>query len=892
MRRRNHLKDNLSDIQGNILRGYRSDFGTYRFYHIRSSHQGRSWLAEILKKKTGAATDFRITTAESWVDPDGNMHRPPYTVNVAFSARGLEKLGLPDSVVKTFPQEFQDGMLQRAVSELGDDPGLPHTRSPKRTKGEEIVDPAHWEVPFLTHQIHVLIMITAKTAQQREEGVSVLTTLEQQFPGVELLKIKLDGEALTGPYKGKEHFGYADGISQPFLEGAEVLYPKGTQSPPYPGQGNPTEINDKQKATWLPIKPGEFLLGYEDELGEVVRSPIHEDLRKNGTYLVLRKLEQDVPAFHAFLKEASAGIWDQATAKQDGNVEELLAAKLMGRWRSGCPLELSPQIDDTELNHMHPDRNNDFRYLEDPDGEKCPLGAHIRRTNPRDQLQAVPRDFKKPKENRYHVNRHRMIRRGMPYGPAVSKPGERGLIFLAMMSSISRQFEFLQQQWIHDGDFLGLDSTDRDPLLGRKSDGKAKVTVPGTKSTFIPGLKQFVTERGGEYFFYPSLTAIRMLAEGKFNPRANFVSEYDSLASISDEEKRAIAQQRLVVQWIQRRPKEMFEDLLNERPILEVPKITSPVEKPSMIIVTKYHHVMEILQNKSQAFSVHLYKKKMEVPRGPFILGMEAHTAQYQRERDILKEAVPQYDIAKRIRPLIEGLVRKAMKPLKNQGRMDVIGDLAWVIPIRFNRDYFGLSHADEEVLKHWYRNLFKDIFLNLNNDEDVQRQGDKAALELNLHLDELIREQYDAIRKKQAGPKAEETVLTRLIRFQESPKTRFEDGLLGVRRNMVGMVVGVVETTLKAVARTVDQLLLPELELVLAAARAAAVKRDEKTLEAIIFEAMRFNPQNPMLVRLTMKKAVLRTGSKQKIDINPGTLVFAATLGAMFDPDKIVEAT
>ncbi len=912
MPRESSLQANLSDIQGNILRGYPAQVASYRAYHIpaHSKDQGRAWMHAILIDGVKRDANFCITTAESWVGPDDTVCRPPYTVNVAVSSAGLAALGLPPSVVKTFPEEFQEGMRSRAVSILGDTPGA-STSTGEGDQRQTFVAPKHWDAAFQDNEIHVLIMMTAKTDSELQRGATVLQSIDSEYPQVTCLQITLQGEALTGALKGKEHFGYADGISQPFLEGVEDLYDdEKDKIGMCPGQGHPTEIKKGEaKGSWLPIKPGEFLLGYQDELGEVADAPIHDELRRNGTYLVLRKLEQDVPEFEKFLEEDSQGLWDQETIQEAGSAKELLAAKLMGRWRSGCPLELSHRKDDSKKDRLNPQINNNFRYVEDdPDGAKCPLGAHIRRTNPRDQLVSIPRDFSKREENRYHLNRHRMIRRGIPYGAPYapekdsSEKSSRGLIFVAMVGSIARQFEFVQQHWIHSGDFLGLDATDRDPLIGQCDDQRAKLTIPGAQPAFRTSLKSFVTERGGEYFFYPSLTALRRLAEGAFLPRDNFVRQFEELSHLHNtpnlsppdrqeqDHERALAQQELLAGWLRYRPKELFEDLLAERPILQIPGFTiGHVTRRSLAIVTKFHHVKEILENEGQAFSVLPYAQKMGPPRGPFILGMEAKSEDYHREREILMQAVPRSEIATRIQPIIEKLVQEAMKPLKNKDRIDVISDLAWVIPIRFNRDYFGLSHDEEVVLKRWYRDLFKDIFLNLQEREDWTKEADRAALEINGHLDSLILKEATARKKSETKTSDQnETVLQRLIRFQEKEETRFDDTMMGVRRNLVGMVMGVVETTLKAVARTVEQLLRPERAEALGMARAAVAKHDDKTLERIVFEAMRFNPQNPMVVRMTTKEASFSLGSKKTVTIAPGTVVFAATLGAMFDPEKI----
>jgi Dyp-type peroxidase family len=241
------------------------------------------------------------------------------------------------------------------------------------------------------------------------------------------------------------------------------------------------------------VSPGEFVLGYPDEDGLVADAPA-EPLRTGGTFMVLRKLYQDVGAFRSYLREAAA---------TNGMSEELLAAKLVGRWRSGAPLALAPDRDDPRFAMKK--RLNDFRYSTDPDGMRCPLGAHIRRANPRDALgwRGVL------------TKRHRIIRRGMPYGPRFEDRPEadRGLMFVCYQASIARQFEFVQSLWLGDGDPFGLGS-ERDPLLGGDGTG-GKVTIQGEPPTFLASLPSFVTTRGGDYFFAPGIRALHALADGE-----------------------------------------------------------------------------------------------------------------------------------------------------------------------------------------------------------------------------------------------------------------------------------------------------------------------------------------------------------------------------------------
>jgi len=916
------LKDNLDDIQGNVLRGYGPHFAQYRFYHIENEESGKSWLGGILQKRQPGdpLKNLKITTSKFW----SNGEKPPFTVNIAFSHLGLQKLSLHTPVLDSFPQEFKDGMRKRAVTNLGDEPKGP-------TEKEKNI-PKNWDDIFLqkdeTKTIHALVIITAKTEDQKNKGVECLEIIEQNRSGVNLLG-KLEGKRRLAPNERKEHFGFTDGISQPFLEGSEDVY-GGNGS--FDGQGTP----DKKEGVWRDLKPGEFVLGYEDEFGEVAQSPTHYDLRKNGTYLVLRKLQQKVKSFDDFCIKAAQELWPSAFNKNPEHYKNLVRAKFMGRWPSGCPITLSPDADNENLAK---DRENNNRFLfnkkfvhkkpngteetiEDRDGARCPLGAHIRRTNPRDHLLLASKDMFDPENNYdYHLNRHRIIRRGLTYGEeytgASNDDDDRGLIFVALNASISRQFEFIQQHWVNQGEHVGQDKTNRDPITGKKDDGKAKMTVQGADNPFIYDLAKFVVEKGGEYFFYPGLGALKKLADGAFQKRSGFLSDYEALESMSHFFRGKVALQKMVGRkWLTGLAQEMFEDLHDsdkkEHKVFQVPGIPPPktlpdLGKPPIVIATKYPDVLKILKNEKQIFnaippfSVALYARKMKDPRGPFVLGMEYFTDQYKKEIKILHNAVyPSDDVGQTIYDTIERLASVEMNKLKGKGRIDVIEDLVWPVALRLNGEFFGVpgpGPGDKiEIFKQWCRHIYTDLFLNLRNDRNWTRLADIAVKEMNDYLTDHIESKRKELKDFQNVP---ETVLTRMIKMQEGSGDKFHDEWVGVRRNIFGMVIGVVETTLKAVPRTIDQLLLDNRKDELAKTREAALEykytQDPKDFKKYVWEAMRFNPQNHVLFRLAIDD--FKLGETEwweteiiKASIEAPVLVFAANLSAMFDPDEVVD--
>src|SRR5215475_8097595 len=307
----------LDDIQSGILRPRPTPYAaTYILLRIDDRKAGRDLMRRLSAVVTSAANPTS-PLADTWV-------------SVALTYQGLKALGAPQDSLDSFAWEFRQGMAARA-KELGD-------------IGESC--PENWEKPLGTPDVHVALIAVAPGSQQLEASLERARKAYRELPGITAIW-RQDCHALPTE---TEPFGFRDGISHPAIEGSGI-----------PGT-NPKE---------QPLKPGEFVLGYRDELGGIQRTQ-PEVLGRNGTYVVFRKLHQRVAAFRRFLKTNS-------TSPEE---EELLAAKLMGRWRSGAPLALCLVHDDPALG-ADPRRNNDFLYKDDdPAGFKTPSGSHIRRTNP------------------------------------------------------------------------------------------------------------------------------------------------------------------------------------------------------------------------------------------------------------------------------------------------------------------------------------------------------------------------------------------------------------------------------------------------------------------------------------------------------------------------------
>jgi len=435
------------DLQGNILRGYGFPHAAYVFLRVDDERSGRRLLERLLPG---------VTNAEPWTGD-----KPATTLNVALTYAGLGALGAPPDALAGFPEDFRLGMAARA-EQLGD---TAH-HAPER-----------WEAGLGTDQAHVLVMLNA------QEGAGLDDALAELHAGIGGGGFGIVHEQRAALLEGnREHFGFSDGFAQPAIEGDGVTAT--------PGQGTPEEDGE-----WSELPLGEFILGYEDADRSRATAP-SGPLGLNATYMVYRKLHQDVGLFRSLLRRHSGG---------DPGREELLAAKIVGRWRDGTPIELSPDGSDRER-WRAADRINDFRFEGDLDGRRCPIGAHVRRTNPRDALG-------------WHgtrTRRHRMIRRGMPYGPPLPAEAtadderDRGLVFVSFCASLARQFETVQAQWCADGNIFGL-GDDKDFLIVEDDRDTAKMTIQGDPPYFLSPQPRLVTVRGGEYLLVPSVAGLATL---------------------------------------------------------------------------------------------------------------------------------------------------------------------------------------------------------------------------------------------------------------------------------------------------------------------------------------------------------------------------------------------
>lgn len=505
----------LDDIQGNIVAGFNKDHQSFLFVNFPDGGDPKGWLAEVSSE---VASTSEVNAFNQLFKVVNERRGREGTVkstwmNLAISASGLATLGVPGPELESFSGAFRAGMKERSgiVGDLGAN------------------SPENWIKPFGSTEVHAVILLASDTVADLDAAALLHIDWLGDFD-LRLL-FKQDGKVRTD-LPGHEHFGFKDGVSQPGIRGF---------TPPNPNK--PDEGQPGQDRLW----PGEFVLGYPAQQKppapptpvppynapagtpspEPKTSPVPTEAgpeavngpawAADGSYLVFRRLRQDVAAFAAFVNQ---------TASDEGISKDLVGAKLVGRYKSGCPLEhakdeaadLDPQLTDPSVadpSLLTDAKINNFEFGDDPDGALVPRAAHIRKSYPRDEAT--------PGGGEADTQTHRLLRRGIPYGEPYDSgaqtgspqaanaafPDDRGLLFLCYQSSLEEQFEVVQQTWVNSVNFPQAGDGE-DPILAQAVEPRAfKAPGLGKPDLSIP---QFVATTGGEYFFAPSLSALVKLA--------------------------------------------------------------------------------------------------------------------------------------------------------------------------------------------------------------------------------------------------------------------------------------------------------------------------------------------------------------------------------------------
>ncbi len=484
-------KVELNDIQGIVIKGYGAmPHATYLLLHFDALDQTRKWLLELSTQITDAATSTK--------DIDRAL-------NISFTNSGMRGLGLDTDVMNTFSREFDEGMVtdhrQRILGDFGES------------------DPQNWEwgASEDKNSVQACLMVFAKTKEILEQELNVQKNQLSKY-GINAIK-ELTTHWLP---ENKEHFGFRDGIANPVMKNSDR--------------------NEEKEHPANLINPGEFVFGYKNEYDKYPISPHvspesdknnllpthpehsnRKDLGYNGSMMVFRQMEQDVTGFWKFIHEK---VEEQNQGGANTTIERM-SAKMVGRWQDGSPLAKCPIAPDEKYAGF-----DNFGYAQkDFDGFNCPIGAHIRRTNPRDNFlrNSTNSREKDMEKSQKFMKRFRILRRGRTYGPPVSskmnpheivltKPDnvERGIHFICFNTNIGRQFELIQQTWVNNPKFAGL-YEDPDPIIGYP-----EIMGEGATTTFteqakplrrkVTGIPRFVQIKGGAYFFMPGIKALKYLA--------------------------------------------------------------------------------------------------------------------------------------------------------------------------------------------------------------------------------------------------------------------------------------------------------------------------------------------------------------------------------------------
>jgi Dyp-type peroxidase family len=483
----------LLEIQGDVLIGLQKNFERFIFFKIAEIEAFKSALRKHIPHRITSTLTVRAREYQlrDYKTNRGKDPLPLIGLNLGFTNTGIQKLS---EGVDLGDPSFTSGAATQAPS-LGD--ALDGTG--KLT---------NWKPEFLSNNIDGVFLVTGGTKAAVDGEAQVVLAI---LGGAITVIFHEIGHVRPGLEKGHEHFGWLDGVSQPGVKGL---------SDPFPGQ--------------RVLDPGHFVFGYPGQAG-----PPPLAWMNNGSFMVFRRLTQLVPEFSKFIRDVATEVQVTDTSGNAGITQMdpvLLGARIVGRWKSGAPLALTPSQDDTTLG-ADPNQNNNFDFSGDRDQRRCPFSAHIRKTNPRADF-----DPTKPESSQQtDVDPHRIIRAGIPFGPEVSPAEqsanattqERGLMFVCYQTSISNQFEFVQKQWMNNEGFIFGKTRPSppnapvvvgiDPLIGQKTlNGQpqpitADEPIPnyptGNVRSTLHEPQNFIIPTGGAYFFVPSIVALQNLGE-------------------------------------------------------------------------------------------------------------------------------------------------------------------------------------------------------------------------------------------------------------------------------------------------------------------------------------------------------------------------------------------
>jgi Dyp-type peroxidase family len=500
----------IDEIQGNIIPGFKKDIQAFCFYKIADAALARRWLAE-LHPHISVASEVKLAN-RLFSRMRRRLGRDPTNIhfvwlNIAISATGLRALTRPDDVDAFDDSAFKNGMRAESGT-LGDPAGSADSwiAGGKQTPVDLVL--------ILASDNPTLLAAEEKSLDQAARGAGLVLVTAQH------------GHVREGDQAGHEHFGFKDGISEPAVRGLQSDTPGDYFSPRSIPQG--TEFDEYRLDFAGPgrplVWPGHYLFGYGRQQEADPRTVNNSDRPRgpawaeNGSFLVFRRLNQNVPAFHSFLEQTAVELRNSHPGASFDAAR--VGACLVGRWPSGTPLMRSPGSDLGIVG----DAANYFQFEEavpgpwpgdgyplapaDDNGQVCPQAAHIRKVNPRDNTT----DLGGPERTLPKL----ILRRGIPFGDSfdAAKPGsetdERGLLFACYQSSIDQQFNFLAQRWANQPNrpIQGV-AAGHDPIIGQPREQRQFTLAVEDPSVQLDLPPSWVTASGGEYFFAPSIAFFR-----------------------------------------------------------------------------------------------------------------------------------------------------------------------------------------------------------------------------------------------------------------------------------------------------------------------------------------------------------------------------------------------
>jgi Dyp-type peroxidase family len=523
---REYTEQEQYNIQGNIIPGFNKSHQQFLFYKFTRSRRIKGnpklflqWLSPHLTSMREVFDYRRLYRIRKFRLGKEHVNMSSIWVNVAFSNHGIAKLTSNETVAQFGDESFKQGLHPRS-SYLGD------------PTGEAIGSPSKWRVGGYKNEADMIVIVAADSATSLARTVDLIK-LEAESNNLRLI-FEQRGSALEGDLHGHEHFGFKDGISQPGVRGRLSSAPGDYITPRYISNTDDRRLMFSKPGQML-AWPGQFLLGEQRQSSESFTNPVpaatnFPSWAHHGSYLVVRRLNQDVPGFWRFARDEASRL---------GMDHVKFASTLIGRWPSGAPIMRTPAADDPALgddsfanNHFIFDddtRASNLRRISGYPGDTypqaeadflakvCPHFAHIRKVNPRDSVT----DLGKPEDNLIRS----VLRRGIPFGRQVIGRKltktllneERGLMFLCYGATIEDQFEFLQRRWSNSKvqpNFGG-----HDPIIGQNGEtsGRSRtIDFPkedgSVEQITLPN--DFVTPTGGGYFFAPTIDAVREVLGG------------------------------------------------------------------------------------------------------------------------------------------------------------------------------------------------------------------------------------------------------------------------------------------------------------------------------------------------------------------------------------------